>query len=420
MDYSQYIRLKQEAANVYLARNKPIDSSFLTMQKQQKAAYAGSSRFKIAPYYKGNLTLNPILYDISSCPIDHTFSQGYTNSLNLSQQQTMASEKAGAVICCGPDYSTTPSGIFLLNPSTCSTIRSSYNNNDLKPAIIEKYIEDIRYVHPINLASMYFDGTSFVRTSIDNIYSGNSDFTIEFFVRPSAGTGPSSTQTLFFIGEDATTDLSDTYKFIGSLVSNISNTNSIKSYTLTVKVSTVFTMAVGELYPGKWHHVAVMRYGNIMYFYINGQRVNYANLPQNIPASSGTTTYLSGNQSLMTIGGKYDGFIRTGQTFALTNAFTGHITNFRWTKGMAMYTEPIGVPPVTTLIDKFKTPTIPLFIYSRSDAFTHLYRYVSVGLLAESNATLLSNTRSPSATVSITDGNTANSALYAKVKWAII
>jgi len=341
----------------------------------------------------------------------------------LSQQETIASEKAGAVICCGPDYSTAPSGIFLLNQAACSTIRSSYNNNDLKPSVFEEYIEDIRYVFPTNLASMYFDGTSFIRTSVDNVYSGNNDFTIEFFVRPSAGTGPSSTQTLFFIGEDATTNLSDTYKFIGSLVSNISNTNSIKSYTLTVQVSTVFTMNVGEVYPEKWHHVAVMRFGNVMYFYINGQRVNYANLPQNIPASGSTpgfTNYLSGNQSIMTIGGKYDGFIRTGQTFALTNAFTGHITNFRWTKGMAFYTEPIGVPPVTTLVEKFKTPTIPLFIYTRSDAYTHLYRYVSVGLLAESNATLLTNTRSPSATVSITDGNTANSALYNKVKWAVI
>ena len=415
MDYSQYIRLKQEAANVYLARNKPIDSSFLTMQKQQKAAYAGSSRFKTTPYYNGNLTLNPILYDISSCPIDHAFTQGYINSLKLSQQETMVSEKAGAVICGGADYSTAPPGIFLLNPSTCSTIRSSYNNNALRPAVFEEQVEDKRYVFPTNLASMYFDGTSFIQTSIDNVYSGNSDFTLEFFIRPSARTGAPVTQTLFYIGNHA---IADTYKFIGSLVSNIGN----KSFSLSIQVSTAFTMAVGELYPEKWHHVAVMRYGNIMYFYINGQRANYKEIPQNIQGSSGTITYLSGDESVMTIGGKYNRTVAQVYQDAFVDSFIGHMTNFRWTKGMAMYTEPIGVPPVTTLIEKFKTPTIPLFIYSRSDAFTHLYRYVSVGLLAETASTLLTNTRSPTATVSVTDANTivGASLLYNTVKWAII
>jgi hypothetical protein len=418
MDYSQYLRLKQEAANMYLARNKPVDASFLTMQKQQRAAYAGSSRFNTAPYFNGNPRVNPIMYDISSCPMDHAFTQGYTNSLKLSQQETIASEKAGAIICGGPDYSTTPPGIFLLNETMYNTIRSSYNNNTPKPSVFEPKIENIVYEFPTNIASMYFDGSSFAQASIDNVYSGNSDFTIEFFVRPSAVNQTYPVQTLFFIGAAATTNLADTYKFVGTLNANPDN----NTYNLSVQVSTVGTIVVGELREEKWHHVAVMRFGNIIYFYINGQRVNYINIPQNIPASGipGYTTYLSGSESAMSIGGKFDGFIRQGQTVALTNAFIGHISNFRWTKGMAMYTEPIGVPPVTTLINKFKVPSIPLFIYSRSDAFTHLYRYVSVGLLAESANTVLSNTRSPTATVSIADGNTINSALYNRVSWQII
>jgi hypothetical protein len=264
---------------------------------------------------------------------------------------------------------------------------------------------------------MYFDGTSFIQTSIDNVYSGNSDFTLEFFVRPSARTGAPVTQTLFYIGEHG---IADTYKFIGSLVSNVGNT----SFSLRIQVSTVFTMTVGELYPEQWHHVAVMRFGNIMYFYINGQRVNYKEIPQNIPASGapGFTTYLSGNESVMTIGGKYNRYVTQTYQDAFVDSFMGHMTNFRWTKGMAVYTEPIGVPPLTTLVEKFKTPVIPLFIYSRSDGFTHLYRYVSVGLLAESADTLLYNTRSPTATVSITDANTivGASQLYNKVKWVVI
>jgi hypothetical protein len=415
MDYSQYIRLKQEAANVYLARNKPIDSSFLTMQKQQKAAYAGSSRFNMTTYYKGNLTLNPILYDISSCPIDHAFTQGYTNSLKLSQQETMTSEKAGAVLCGGADYSTAPPGIFLLNEAACSTIRSSYNNNSLKPSIFEPQLQDIRYVFPTNLASMYFGGASFAQLSIDTVYSGNSDFTIEFFVRPTSRTDVSPVQTIFFIGKQS---IADTYKFIGSLVSTLPG----KMYKMVVQISTVGTFTCGEIAPDKWHHVAVMRFGNTMYFYINGQLTNYANVPQNIPASGvpGNTTYLSGGESALTVGGKFDGTIRTGSTVALTDAFVGYLTNFRWTKGMAVYTEPIGVPAVTTLIRKFNTPITPLFIHTTSDAYTSLRPYVSVGLLAGSSSTVISNTRTPTSSVSVTDGNVINSSLYTSVTWANI
>jgi hypothetical protein len=422
MDYSQYIRLKQEAANVYLARNKPIDASFLTMQKQQKAAFSGSSRFHTTPYFKGNPTLNPIIYDISSCPIDHAFTQGYSNSLKLSQQEGIASERAGSVLCCSADYSTAPSHMILLNPSTCSTILSSNNTNPLLPrpigfvpSVFEKQIEYFTYTYPTNVPSMFFDGRSFVQASIDNVYSGISDFTIEFYVRPSSKVSVSPVQTIFFIGNAATTPLSDTYKFIGSLVANVPG----KKYNMSVKISTVGTYNFGELLPEQWYHVAVMRFGNVMYFYLNGHLLNYANLPENIPASGspGYTTYLSGNESAISIGGKYDGYIRAGQTNALSDPFTGHLTNFIWTKGMAVYTEPIGVPHVVTLKEKFKQPTIPKFIHSAADAFTFLDPYVAVGLLAETPSSVITNTRTPTATVSITSSLTINPTLYDAVTW---
>ena len=420
MDYSQYIRLKQEAANVYLARNKPVDSSFLTMQKQQRAAFSGSSRFHTSPYFKGNPTLNPIIYDISSCPINHEFTQGYTNSLKLTQQEGIASERAGSVLCCAADYSTAPSHMILLNPSTCSTILSS-NNTDPRlprpfgfvPSVFEKQIEYFTYTYPKNVPSMYFDGHSFIRTSIDNVYSGMSDFTIEFYVRPSSTISVSPIQTIFYIGEVATTGLSDTYKFIGNLVATVPG----KKYTMSVKISTVGTYSFGELLPEKWYHVAVMRFGNVMYFYLNGQLLNYANLPQNIPASGspGYTTYLSGNETAMTIGGKHD-----GQATILSNPFTGHLTNFIWTKGMAVYTEPIGVPYVVTLKERFKQPSIPKFIHSRLDAFTYLDPYVSVGLLAEEPSSVIDNTRTPTATVSISNSSSIPGGFFNPVTWAKI
>ena len=132
MDYSQYIRLKQEAANVYIARNKPVDSSFLTMQKQQKAAYAGSSIVNASTYYQGQLVVNQIAYDKGSCPKDHAFTQGYINTNNLSQQGARVSIAAGAVLCGAPDYSVLSPGLTLKNATEVSTILTSFNNN--KPA----------------------------------------------------------------------------------------------------------------------------------------------------------------------------------------------------------------------------------------------------------------------------------------------
>jgi hypothetical protein len=410
MDYSQYIRLKQEAANVYLARNKPVDSSFLTMQKQQKAAFSGSSRFHTNPYFNKNPTLNPMLYDISSCPIDHAFTQGYTPSLKLSQQEGLTSERAGAILCGGPDYSKVDHGMVLLNEATSKMIRESYNNNQLVPSVFQPKPEFFTYVFPFNVPSIRFGGSSFLQLSIDTVYSGINDFTLEFFVRPSITSSP--VQTIFFIGKQS---IADTYKFIGSLVSTVLG----KKYTMSVQISTLGTINFGDLYPEKWYHVAIMRFGNIIYFYLNGYLIMYKDVPQNIPASGapGYTNYLSGAESALTIGGKYDGNIRPDQTVALSDSFVGNLTNFIWTKGKAFYTEPIGVPAVTTLIKQFKTPSIPKFIHSSSDVFTFLDPYVSVGLLAQDEESVSYNTRTPTATVSVTDGNIVNSSLYASVSW---
>jgi len=148
MDSSQLTRLRQEAANVYLSRSKTVDSSFLTFKNQQRAAYAGAARFNSSTYYKGNPVVNPILYDISSCPINHSFTNGYTNVNGLSQNEGLTNEKAGAVICGEADYSTLPPGIILKGASTCSTILSSYNNNTPKPGQWPAYGYGINHYFP--------------------------------------------------------------------------------------------------------------------------------------------------------------------------------------------------------------------------------------------------------------------------------
>jgi hypothetical protein len=131
MDYSQYIRQKQEAANVYLARSKTVDSSFLTMQIQQKAAYAGSigSSLKNNPvYYQGDPVVNPISYDKGSCPKDHAYTQGFSSTNPLSQQEDRANQNAGGYLYNSPNYATSPPGMMLKNCTEVSTILSGGAN----------------------------------------------------------------------------------------------------------------------------------------------------------------------------------------------------------------------------------------------------------------------------------------------------
>jgi len=114
MDYSQYLRLKQEASNTYISRNKPIDSSFLTMQKQQKAAFAGSS------------VPGRIVSDKGTCPIDHEFIQGFQSNNRLSQQEDKASRAAGAVLCGAASNPPTTNGIYLKTCAEVSTILNTF------------------------------------------------------------------------------------------------------------------------------------------------------------------------------------------------------------------------------------------------------------------------------------------------------
>jgi hypothetical protein len=132
MDYSQYIRLKQEAANQYVSRTKTVDASFLTLQRQQKAAYSGFTDIQAIPYFRGANVLNPIFYDISSCPAKHAYTEGYTATNRLSQQQDLAARAAGGVLCNSVDYSTASPGIQRLNQTEMSTILTQYNT--LMPA----------------------------------------------------------------------------------------------------------------------------------------------------------------------------------------------------------------------------------------------------------------------------------------------
>jgi len=445
MDSSQRTRLIMEAANQFVARTKTVDSSLLTMKNMQRAAYAGAARFNTPPYYNGAPTVNPIRYDTTACAINRSYKDGYASVRDITQQESRANESAGAAICGEADYSTAPQFLYLQNASTCNTILTSYNNNvsfpsgpngppasaGLSPAAwatllasssgndnktSNPLLTSPRYVFPRNLAAMYFQGNAFIQTSLDTIYSwplasttnttGQDDFTIDFYVYPTGSGG--STQTIFYIGATA---VADTYKLMGDLISTGTNGLLNTKYTFQLQVSTTQTVRFGEFLVGNWYYVSIMRYGSSIYYYQNGTRMGQITLPVGgIPSSGGTTNYLSGAESVATIGGRYN----SGST-ALATGFNGYLTNFRWTKGLA--TLLLRLDGNLTVPYTIAAASIPVYIDSIANVYTSFKPYVAVGLLAESAATLLTNTRSPSATVSVQNGNAVNAA-YTAVTWA--
>jgi hypothetical protein len=153
MDYSQYLRLKNEAANTYVARTKTVDSSFLTMQRQQKAAAAGYANIQAIPYYRGGNVVYPIINESSTC-MNMDFTNGYTATNRLSQQEDIASRNAGRVLCQSVNYSTAPPGVQRLNCNEVSTILTQYNDLAPVPGVWKPYgYGENHYFPNLNLAA---------------------------------------------------------------------------------------------------------------------------------------------------------------------------------------------------------------------------------------------------------------------------
>ena len=150
MDFSQYIRLKNEAANVYAARTKTVDASFLTFQRRNKAAYAGFEYVQTIPYYNGAPVVNPIINNSSSCPANHQYTEGHTTVNKLSQHDDLAIRNAGLPTCnsCGVNYATASPGIQLKSLQECSTILTQYNNLTPAPGECKPYGHGQNYYFP--------------------------------------------------------------------------------------------------------------------------------------------------------------------------------------------------------------------------------------------------------------------------------
>ena len=105
MDHSQYLRKKIESAGRFIARMKTVDSSFLTLQRQQKSASAG---------YNASSTLPPMT---GYCPSDAmnagglNTKRGFTSVSKQSPHQNLILRSAGCVTCHAVDYSIVSPGI---------------------------------------------------------------------------------------------------------------------------------------------------------------------------------------------------------------------------------------------------------------------------------------------------------------------
>ena len=143
MNSSELTQIKQNTANLYLSRSKTVDSSFISLQRRNVAAYSGSSVINApkSPYYRGGLIVNPIIDPIvttSTCEPDYSLTKGYTTSNNLSQQEDLALVRAGGTICNNENYATAPPGITLKTCNEVNTIQTaSYYNSNL--AYYNKY-----------------------------------------------------------------------------------------------------------------------------------------------------------------------------------------------------------------------------------------------------------------------------------------
>ena len=158
--------------------------------------------------------------------------------------------------------------------------------------------------------SLFFDGTAASNLSIANdadFRNGTGDFTIEWFQY--ATTVGNSFPRVFSIGSYASQSIA------------VSQEGSDSSRTFYAWVSGANSMESGQTYTGVWIHFAISRSGTSLRVFKNGTQIG-STLTNSTNFSDSTNALRIGNETSTSVGA----------------AFKGYITNFRWTKGVALYT----------------------------------------------------------------------------------
>lgn len=124
MDSSQLTRLRAAAANVYIARQNPVDADMVTRNKRLMAA----SQAFIPPYSQSNYMNAPCCPPLRTAGAASDYSDSRLDEASFTGTAVntftnVMDRRAGAAVCCGPPPATTlPQGIYI---STCC---ASYRN----------------------------------------------------------------------------------------------------------------------------------------------------------------------------------------------------------------------------------------------------------------------------------------------------
>jgi hypothetical protein len=180
-------------------------------------------------------------------------------------------------------------------------------------------------------ASIAFDGTGDYLTVPDNadFEFGSGEFTIEMWIYPTAGSG---TNRCFIAKSNRNSGGGQ-----GSYVIQISTANKLQMLfdkDATGDTWDIDVQGTANISLNTWHHIAVVRSGNVFTAYLNGT--------SEVTATSSIT--LVDNAQLLVIGAL--GYV--GPPFV--NIYTGYIDDLRITKGVARYTSNF-TPPTAPFPD---------------------------------------------------------------------
>jgi len=177
-------------------------------------------------------------------------------------------------------------------------------------------------VKKFGTASGYFDGTGDYLRLDDNVdwFFSNSPFTIELWVNfASSPTGQN--KTIISQVQQASAYYITFRLGTGTTTLNLNGESKVNS--VTVINSYAYS---GTIDTAIWHHIAIVRYGNYLNYYLNGIKIGYT-----------TPAIAFGNFT----GYFFIGALNWGSP---TQYYYGYMDDFRITKGRALYTRNFKVP----------------------------------------------------------------------------
>ncbi len=202
----------------------------------------------------------------------------------------------------------------------------------LNPQQVLSYVPGSFYFNSAINSYITVDGSDSTSPTSD-FYLGTSDFTIDWFQYQ---TDSNYYTRIFGIGSYPYEDIALQF---GLNYSSVLYINGIE-YTLDE-----FLGPVAQTYKNKWTHFAIVRTGGIIIVYLDGVQFG-------ITVNVGVGTNIGNSGWKLTLGNQAEGPYSNNQ-------YGGYITNFRWTKGTALYTGNFTIPSVP-LTDESNTKLLLL------------------------------------------------------------